>query len=239
MSGHSKWNNIKRTKEKTDAQRGKIFTKIGRELAVAIKLGGPDPNQNSKLADVITKAKQNNMPNETIQRSIKKASGEMDGVNYEEIIYEGYGPFGTAIMVRCLTDNKNRTAGDLKFVFDRQGAGLGTTNCVGYLFNRKGVIVVDKSTSISEDDLMELSLEAGADDMVAGEEEYTIYTEPTNFHTVVDELTKKGVEIASSAVEFVPNMTLKLTDEQMERFDRMIDTLEDLDDVQNVYHNVE
>ncbi|MBQ8749476.1 MAG: YebC/PmpR family DNA-binding transcriptional regulator [Clostridia bacterium] len=239
MSGHSKWSTIKRAKEKTDQKRGKIFTKIGREIAVAVKLGGDDPSLNSKLYDAIAKAKANNMPNDTIQRSIKKASGEMTGSNYEEILYEGYGPCGSAIMVECLTDNKNRTAGDVRHLFDKYGAGLGTTNSVGYLFERKGVLTLEKNDSLNEEELFEMVLDAGASDLVSCDEVFEIYTEKDNFHTVKKALDEKGLSFVSANIAYVPNNLLELEEADYEKFETLIDALEDLDDVQNVYHNVD
>lgn len=238
MSGHSKWSNIKRTKEKTDAQKGKIFTKIGREIAVCVKAGGSDPSVNSKLADIIQKARQNNMPNDTIMRSIKKAAGELSAINYEEITYEGYGPGGSAVLVKCLTDNKNRTAGDVRHIFDKYGNGLGTTNSVGYLFNRLGLIVVDKEKFADEDELMVLALEAGADDIKDCETFFEVYTQPASLQDVVKALTEAKVEITESSVKMIASMLLDLDDETSEKFFRLVDALEELDDVQEVYHNV-
>ena len=238
MSGHSKWNNIKGRKEKSDAQRGKIFTKIGREIAVAVKLGGPDPTLNSRLYDVIQKARQNNMHNDNITRSIKKASGELSGVNYEEVTYEGYGAGGSAIIVSCLTDNKNRTAGDVRHMFDKYGAGLGQTNSVAYLFDRKGVIIIENDGSISEDEMMEKALEAGASDFEAGEAVYEIFTEPSDFHAVKTALEGQGFTFVSSSIEMIAKLELELSDEDMERYNKLIDNLEELDDVQNTYSNV-
>ena len=238
MSGHSKWSTIKRAKEKTDQKRGKVFTKIGREIAVAVKMGGDDPNLNSKLYDVIQKARANNMPNDTIQRSIKKASGEGAGENYEEIVYEGYGPCGSAIMVECLTDNKNRTAGDVRHLFDKYGAGLGTTNSVGYLFERKGVLITSKENGINEETLFEMALDAGASDLKDCDDIFEIYTEKDNFHQVKKALEEKGLAFTSAEIAYVPNNLLDLSEEDYEKFETLIDGLEDLDDVQNVYHNV-
>ena len=238
MSGHSKWNNIKKTKEKTDAQRGKIFTKIGREIAVAVKMGGMDPSTNSKLADVIQKAKQNNMPSDTIMRSIKKAGGEGSQENYEEIIYEGYGPGGSAIIVQCLTDNKNRTAGDVRHLFDKHGAGLGTANSVAYMFDIKGVFVIEKDKSVSEDDVYEKALEVGADDVEFQDDVNILYSSKENFHTVKKCIEETdGIKLISASIEYVPNNKMELPEEYNERFEKLIDGLEELDDVQNVYHN--
>lgn len=236
MSGHSKWHNIQARKGKSDAARGKIFTKIGREIAVAVKTGGADPNTNSKLRDVISKAKQNNMPNDNIERSIKKASGELAGVNYEAITYEGYGVGGSAVIVECLTDNKNRTAGDVRHAFDKHGGSLGSTNCVSYLFNRKGVVVVQNVKDV--DTLMMDALEEGAVDVFEDEDLVQVITEPNEHTKMQDALTKKGYDVVSADTELVPDTYVDLSEEQVGKFNRMVDALEDLDDVQEVYHNV-
>lgn len=236
MSGHSKWHNIQAKKGKTDAARGKIFTKIGREIAVCVKAGGSDPNVNSKLKDIIAKAKQNNMPSDNIERSIKKAAGELSGVNYEAITYEGYGVGGSAVIVECLTDNKNRTAGDVRHAFDKHGGSLGSTNCVSYLFNRKGSVYV---TDVKDADTLMLdAIEEGAVDVVEDEEGIEIITE-ANEHTKMQEtLEKKGYNVVSSETALVPDLFVNLSSEQQVKFQRMLDALEDLDDVQEVYHNV-
>lgn len=239
MSGHSKWNNIKRTKEKSDAQRGKIFTKIGREIAVVVKQGGSDPNVNSKLKDVIQKAKQNNMPNDSIERSIKKAAGELSGVNYESITYEGYGAGGSAVIVECLTDNKNRTAGDVRHAFDKHGGSLGSTGCVSYLFNRRGLIVIEKTINTDVDMLMMDALDAGADDVVEEDDVIEVYTSPNSFDTVKQNLENKNYQFLSAEVTLVADNYIELEQSKLEQFERMMDALNDLDDVQNVYHNVE
>ena len=236
MSGHSKWSTIKRAKAKTDNERGKLFTKIGREIAVAVKMGGPDPTLNNRLSDAIAKAKANNMPSDTINRSIKKASGPADNVNYEEIFYEGYGPGGSAVMVKCLTDNKNRTAGDVRHIFDRRGAGLGTTNSVGYLFNRKGVVEVG-TDELNFDKVMEIALDSGADDINSFDDVIVVYCDPVNL-TAVREAIGQSFEITSSGVEYVPSMELELSEEDSVKFEGLVEALEDLDDVQAVYHNV-
>ncbi len=236
MSGHSKWHNIQAKKGKTDAARGKIFTKIGREIAVCVKAGGPDPNVNSKLKDIIAKAKQNNMPSDNIERSIKKASGELSGVNYEAITYEGYGVGGSAVIVECLTDNKNRTAGDVRHAFDKHGGSLGSTNCVSYLFKRKGIVVVTDFSDI--DTLMLDAIEEGAVDVVEDEDAVEIITEPNEDGKMREALEKKGYNVVSSETELVPDMYVDLGADQEAKFQRMIDALEDLDDVQEVYHNV-
>ncbi|HQD28813.1 YebC/PmpR family DNA-binding transcriptional regulator [Acetivibrio saccincola] len=240
MAGHSKWSNIKRKKEKTDAKRGKIFTKLGREIAIAVKSGGPDPEVNPKLRDVIAKAKSANMPNDTIMRSIKKASGDAEGESYEEVVYEGYGPGGVAVIVESVTDNRNRTAADVRHYFDKFGGNLGTTGCVSFMFDKKGLILIDKSTVESEDDLMMEALEAGAEDFNAEEEYYEIITDPSDFSKVREALEKSQVKFISADLEMIPQTTTKLTDEkQIEMMKKLIDNLEDLDDVQNVYHNWE
>ena len=208
MSGHSKWHNIQAKKGKTDAARGKIFTKIGREIAVCVKAGGPDPNVNSKLKDIIAKAKQNNMPSDNIERSIKKASGELSGVNYEAITYEGYGVGGSAVIVECLTDNKNRTAGDVRHAFDKHGGSLGSTNCVSYLFKRKGIVVVTDFSDI--DTLMLDAIEEGAVDVVEDEDAVEIITEPNEDGKMREALEKKCYNVISSETALVPDMYLSL-----------------------------
>lgn len=234
MSGHSKWANIKIKKGKADAARGSIFTKIGREIAVAVKAGGPDPANNSKLRDVIAKAKQNNMPNDTINRSIKKASGEQDGVSYESITYEGYGAGGVAVIVETLTDNRNRTAGDVRHLFDKYGGSLGQTGCVSYMFNKKGVIIADKS--MDEDDLMMTALDAGAEDVQADEDVYEVYTAPADLYTVSDKLKEAGVNVLSADIDMIADNEID-PGAHTQSIEKLIDMLEELDDVQNVYHN--
>ena len=238
MSGHSKWHNIAAKKGKADAARGKIFTKLGRELLIAVKQGGPDPAGNSKLKDVIAKCKANNMPNDTIKNAIKKASGEGSNENYEEIVYEGYGPNGVAVIVNVSTDNKNRTAADLRHVFDRAGGNLGTSGCVSYLFNKKGVIVIDKTaTNLTEDDLMLIAVDNGAEDFASEEEVYEITTDPADFTTVREALEKEGIEFVQAEIQMVPTTYIELDEKTAERMQRLIDNLEDLDDVMDVYHN--
>ena len=240
MSGHSKWNNIKRKKEATDAVKAKIFTKIGREITVCVKEGGPDPNSNSKLRDLIAKAKSNNVPNDNIERVIKKAAGGDDKNNYETMIYEGYGPNGVAVIVECLTDNKNRTAADVRHVFDRAGGNLGTTGCVSYMFNKKGVMVIDKANcNQSEDDLMMIALDAGAEDFEADEECYTITTTPEDFSKVREALEEQGIEFVEAEVQMVPTTYVALDEKAQERMEKLLDNLDELDDVMNVYHNSE
>ncbi len=238
MSGHSKWANIKRKKEKTDSQKGKIFTRLGRELAIIVKQGGPDPEANSKLKDAIAKAKASNMPNENIMRCIKKASGEQDGSNYEENTYEGYGPGGVAVIVDAMTDNKNRTAGDVRHYFDKFGGNLGTSGCVSFMFSKKGIILIEKTSKINEDDLMMEAIDFGAEDFKSEDEYYEITTDPDEFSNVRTNLENKGYEFLEADVEMIPVTTTKLSDpKQIEFMDRLIEHLEDMEDVQNVYHN--
>ena len=240
MSGHSKWNNIKRKKEKTDGARAKIFTKIGRELAVAVKEGGgADPAVNSKLKDCIAKAKANNVPNDNIERIIKKAAGSADSEKYEAIIYEGYGPNGVAVIVETLTDNRNRTAGDLRHYFDKFGGNLGTPGCVSFMFSKKGVIIIERA-DLSEDKVMEDALEAGASDFLADEDVFEIYTEPEDFSSIREDLENKGYEFASAEVEMVPSTYSAINEEEnATKMQKLLDILEDNDDVQNVWHNWE
>ena len=240
MSGHSKWSNIKHKKEKSDSQRAKVFTKIGREIAVIVKAGGPDPEVNAKLKDVIAKARQNNMPNDNIQRCIKKASGEMSANDYESIIYEGYGPGGVAVIVETLTDNRNRTAGDMRHYFDKYGGNLGQNGCVTFMFDENGVILIAKNTA-DEDSLMMDALDAGADDFNAEEDDFfEIITSPENFGKVRDALEEKGYAFESAEVTKIPQTTVQLTDElDIKNMNKLIEMLEDNDDVQNIYHNCE
>ena len=238
MSGHSKWHNIQAKKGKADAARGKIFTKLGRELLIATKEGGPDPAGNSKLKAVIAKCKAANMPNDTINNAIKKASTSNE--NYEEIVYEGYGPNGVAVIVEASTDNKNRTAADVRHVFDKAGGNLGTTGCVSYMFNKKGIIVIEKaSTEMTEDDVMMLALDAGAEDFSADEEIYEITTEPSDFTQVSEKLEEAGLEFLEAGVQMVPTTTVKLDEKGVEKMERLIERLDELDDVANIYHNWE
>ena len=240
MSGHSKWHNIAAKKGKADAARGKVFTKLGRELLIAVKQGGPDPAGNSKLKDVIAKCKANNMPNDTINNAIKKASGEGSNAVYEDITYEGYGPNGVAVIVNASTDNRNRTAADVRHVFDKAGGNLGTTGCVSYMFEKKGVIVVEKEAcKLSEDDLMMEAIEAGAEDMETQEEVYQITTAPSDFTAVTESLSEKGIEFLEAGVEMVPSNYVALDEKGAEKMQRLIDNLEDLDDVSEVFHNWE
>lgn len=239
MSGHSKFHNIKKTKDKADAVRAKIFTKIGREIAVAVKAGGADPNTNAKLADIISKARANNMPNDNIQRSIKKASGEIDTVNYTDMVYEGYGPAGVAVIVECLTDNKNRTAGDVRHLFDRSGGSLGTTGSVSFMFDRKGVIVIDKKDNLTEDKIFEIAIEGGADDVVTTDDSFVVYTDPSQLHNVAQAFTNAGIELVQAENELVANNYIVPEENQISKIENLIDALEELDDVQNVYHNAD
>lgn len=239
MSGHNKFSKIKNIKAKNDAATGKIFTKIGREIAVAVKEGGPDPNSNAKLKNLIAKARANNMPNDNINRSIKRASGELGSVNYEPMVYEGYGPAGSAIIVEALTDNKNRTASDVRHLFDKFGGSLGSTNCVSYLFSRKGIIIIPKGVGMSEDDVMMHALEAGADDTVTYDTYYEVITTPENFESAKEYFEQNNVQVDSAEVELIPANYLTLPEEKMGSFLKLIDSLEDNDDVQEVYHNVE
>lgn len=239
MAGHSKWANIKHKKERSDAKRGKIFTKIGRELYVAVKHGGPDPDANAKLKDVIAKAKAANMPNDTIARSIKKASGAATGENYDEIIYEGYGPSGVAVIVESMTDNRNRTAADVRHIFDKFGGNLGTSGCVLYMFDKKGVIIIEKKEGIDEDTVMMAALEAGADDVVTEEEYFEILTEVHEFSNVREELEKSGYEFLEAQLHMIPQTKVQLDEKHSSTMEKLIDMLEDNDDVQNIYHNWE
>ncbi len=238
MSGHSKWHNIQAKKGKADAARGKVFTKLGRELLIAVKQGGPDPAGNSKLKDVIAKCKAANMPNDTINSAIKRAAGAGENENYEEITYEGYGPSGVAIIVNATTDNRNRTAADVRHVFDKAGGSLGTTGCVSYMFNRKGVIIIEKeSTTISEDDLMLLALDCGAEDFSSEDEYYEITTNPDDFSSVCEKLQEKGLTFVEADVQMVPTTYVDLDEHGAEKMEKLIDKLEELDDVSEVFHN--
>lgn len=238
MSGHSKWNNIKNKKAKGDAARSKIFTKIGREIAVAVKAGGADPDTNSKLYDIIQKAKANNMPNDNISRSIKKASGELAAVDYFEIMYEGYGIGGSAVIVECLTDNKNRTAGDVRCAFDKNGGSLGQTNCVSYMFDRRGIVVAENTIGLDEDSAFELAIEAGADDVSLDDGILEMTCEVTALAAVRDAVVSKGLNLVSAEMNWLPQTMVTLEGDNLIKFQRMLDVLEDNDDVQNVYHNV-
>lgn len=240
MSGHSKWNNIKHKKEKNDAAKAGIFTKIGKEIAVAVRAGGGDPNSNSKLRDLIAKAKANNIPNDNIERAIKK-SLDKDGATYEEMTYEGYGPGGVAVIVEAATDSKNRTAGDVRHFFSKYGGNLGTTGCVSFMFSEKGeIVIVDEDGEIEEDRLMEDALEAGASDFEGDEGVFEIYTEPDDVYAVSDALTAKGYKIESAERAKIPSTYVTLSSEDdINNMQNLLDKLEDCDDVTNVYHNWE
>ncbi|MEY8382338.1 YebC/PmpR family DNA-binding transcriptional regulator [Christensenellaceae bacterium 44-20] len=240
MSGHSKWATIKRKKEKTDAARGKVFTKIVRELAVAVKEGGgPDPSMNPRLRDTIAKAKANNMPNDNIDRAIKKASGELGNINYENITYEGYGVGGVAVIIDVLTDNKNRTAAEIRHALSKNGGSLGTTGCVAWMFDAKGVITVEQSEGVSEEELMMTALDAGAEDFNAEDGVYEILTDPADFSQVREALEAAGYAFLSAEMDKIAQTSVELTAEQQESVEAMLDMLEDNDDVQNVYHNAQ
>ncbi|MCH5202531.1 MAG: YebC/PmpR family DNA-binding transcriptional regulator [Oscillospiraceae bacterium] len=242
MSGHNKWSTIKQKKGKNDAARAKVFTKIGRELIVAIRDGGSaDPNVNSKLRDCIAKAKAANVPNDNIDRIIKKAASSNEGDNYESVTYEGYGPSGIAVIVEALTDNRNRTAGEVRHYFDKFGGNMGTPGCVGFMFSKKGVLVIEREDlDKDEDTVMEDALEAGASDFEADEDIFTVYTEPDDFGAIRDDLTAKGYVFASAEIEQVPSTYTKLEDEETQiKMQKMLDMFEDNDDIQNVWHNWE
>ena len=240
MSGHSKWNNIKHKKEKSDAQKAKIFTKMGREIAVAAKAGGADPEVNGRLKDAIAKARSYNMPNDNIARVIKKAAGDQNTDNYEDIIYEGYGIGGVAVIVETLTDNRNRTAGDLRHYFDKFGGNLGTNGSVSWMFDDKGIIVIAKDDGIDEDTLMSDALEFGADDFSSDGEYFEISTSPDDFRSVRDALEQNGYKFETAEVEKIPQTNVTLTDEHdILMMEKLLESLEDNDDVQNVYHNWE
>ena len=239
MSGHNKFSKIKNIKAKNDAANGKIFTKIGREIQVAVKEGGADPNSNAKLKNLIAKARANNMPNDNITRSIKRASGELGSVNYESITYEGYGPAGSAIIVEALTDNKNRTASDVRHLFDKFGGSLGATNCVSYLFSRKGIIIIPRGMGISDDDLMMHALEAGADDCAMYDTYAEVVTSPESFEGAKEYFNNNKIEYDSAELDLVPSSYITLPEDKLSSFQKLVDSLEDNDDVQEVYHNVE
>ena len=239
MSGHSKWNNIKRKKEKTDAAKAKIFTKIGREISVIVKAGGPNTQENSKLKDAIAKAKANNVPNDNIERIIKKAAGEGGANEYEELIYEGYGPCGVAVVVETLTDNRNRTAGEMRHYFDKCGGNLGQSGSVMFMFDRKGVIAIE-GEGLDEDTVMEAALEAGAEDFSFDGDVFEITTEPNDLGAVRDALEEKGYLFLSAEVQYIPQTTTAIDDEDMQaKMEKLIDMLEENDDVQEIWHNWE
>ena len=239
MSGHSKFANIKHKKEKNDAAKGKVFTIIGREIAVAVKEGGPDPDNNSRLRDVIAKAKANNMPNDTIERGIKKAAGDANAVNYESVTYEGYGPNGTAIIVDALTDNKNRTAANVRSAFTKGKGSLGTQGCVSYMFDKKGQIIIDKEEcDLDADDLMMMALDAGAEDFAEEEDSFIVLTDPDDFSAVREALEQEKIAMADAQVTMIPQTYVELTDEQdLYNINKILSLLDEDDDVQEVYHN--
>ncbi len=238
MSGHSKWATIRRKKEKTDAARGAVFTRIGREVMIAAREGG-DPNGNAKLRDAIAKAKAANIPNDNITRWIKRATGEGGAVQYEEITYEGYGAQGVAVIVETMTDNRNRTAAEMRHYFDKYGGSLGTTGCVSWMFDKKGVIVIEKTEDMDDDEMMMVALDAGADDFAVQEDAYEITTDPEAFSQVREALEAQGYEFLEADVEMVPQNTIKLDGDSAVKFQKMLDLLEEYDDVQAVYHNGE
>ncbi|MDD4188850.1 MAG: YebC/PmpR family DNA-binding transcriptional regulator [Eubacteriales bacterium] len=239
MSGHSKWANIKHKKEKSDSIKGKVFTKLGRELAVAVKAGGPDPEANARLKDVIAAAKAENMSNESIERSIKKASGDVNTASYEEITYQGYGPEGVAIIVEAMTDNRNRTAADVRHIFDKHGGNMGTTGCVDFLFAKKGVILIEKTKDVNEDEIMLDAIEAGAEDVNVEDEYIEILTGPSELHAVKTELENKH-KIESADIDMIPSTYISIADEKhAESMAKLIDEMEEYEDVHNVYHNWE
>ncbi|MFA5524505.1 MAG: YebC/PmpR family DNA-binding transcriptional regulator [Tissierellales bacterium] len=240
MSGHSKWSTIKHKKGKADTQRGKMFTKLARYITVAAREGGPDPEYNTNLKTAIEKAKAENMPNDNIERAIKKGSGDLDGANFEEIIYEGYGPAGVAVFVECLSDNRNRTASDVRHAFDKYGGNLGSTGCVSWMFERKGLLIIDKTEEIDEEELMLQAIEAGAEDFSGEDEYFEIITSPESFVQVKDTLREAGYSFSTSDITFIPQNETKLEEEKdKNNMIKLIDALEDNDDVQEVYHNWE
>ena len=240
MSGHSKWHNIQAKKGKADAARGKIFTKIGREIAIAVREGGANPENNNKLRDIIAKAKANNMPNDNIQRSIKKAAGEGTGATYEEIVYEGYAPGGVAIICNIVTDNRNRTSADVRHIFDKNGGSLGTPGSVSYMFDNKGLIVVEREPGMDEDEMMRMALEAGAEDVSALDDVFEIYTAPNDFSAVREALEQQGLSFLSADKKMIPQNTVAVADEEtLAKILKLLDMLDDNDDVADVYHNAE
>lgn len=239
MSGHNKWSKIKNVKAKNEAQTSKMYTKIGREIAVAVKAGGSDPNSNAKLKTIIAKAKGINMPNDNITRAIKKASGELGSVNYESVTYEGYGPAGSAVMVTALTDNKNRTASDVRHAFDKFGGSLGANGCVSYLFDKKGVIVVSTESGLNEDDVTMSALEAGAEDVEVNEDCFTVYTTPETFDSVRDYFEQNNIAMEQAEIDLIPQNYVTIPDDKLPTFEKLYDALNDNDDVQEIYHNVD
>lgn len=239
MSGHSKWHNIQAKKGKADAKRGKIFTKIGKELIMAAKNGGSNPDINNKLRDVIAKAKANNMPQDTISRAIKKGAGESDGANYEEIVYEGYAPGGVAVIVNVLTDNKNRSAGNVRHAYTKYGGNMGSSGCVSFMFQTKGELVIEKTDELDEDEVMMMALDAGAEDFASEEEVFVVTTTPEDFGTVREALSSNGIEFLEADIKMIPNMYTSVDMETAVKIQKMLDALEEDDDVQDVFHNAE
>ncbi len=239
MSGHSKWANIKRRKEAVDGKRASIYSRIGKEITVAVKQGGPDITTNSRLRDLIAKAKSNNMPGDNIQRCIVKASGMDNSTNYESIMYEGFGPFNVAIIVEAMTDNKNRAAADIRHIFTKSGGNMGQTGTVGYMFDKKGQIIIERETGIDEDELALNALENGAEDFTAEDEYFEIICNPENFSTLREYFEKNKYKIAEAEIKMLPNLKQELTEAQQEEFQLFLDKLEDNDDVQNFWHNAD
>jgi YebC/PmpR family DNA-binding regulatory protein len=239
MSGHSKWHNIQAKKGKADAKRGKIFTKIGKELILAAKNGGGNPDVNAKLRDVIAKAKASNMPQDTIVRAIKKGSGELEGVNYEEIVYEGYAPGGVAVIVNVVTDNKNRSAGNVRHAYSKYGGNMGSTGCVSFMFQKKGELVIEKTDELDEDELMMMALDAGAEDFASEEEVFVVTTSPEDFGTVREALEANSIEFLEADIKMIPDTYTAVDEETAVKIQKMLDALEEDDDVQDVYHNAE
>ncbi|MCM1992534.1 YebC/PmpR family DNA-binding transcriptional regulator [Oceanirhabdus seepicola] len=239
MAGHSKWKNIAARKGKVDAKRGKVFTKIGKELAVAVKAGGANPEANAKLRDTIAKAKSNNMPKDSIEKAIKKAAGDANAVSFDEIIYEGYGPNGIAVLVEVLTDNKNRSASSVRHAYSKHGGNMGAAGCVSFMFQKKGQIVIEKKDGMDEDELMMLALDAGAEDLSVEEEVFVITTEPSEFGTVREKLEENGIEYLEAEITYIPDTYTAIDEDTATKFQKMLDQFEDDDDVQNVYHNAE
>lgn len=239
MSGHSKWANIKHKKAKTDAQKGKIYTKFSKMIIVAVREGGPDPNANSRLKDVIEKAKAANMPNENIARAIKRGSGELGGANYEEILYEGYGPGGVAVMLDVMTDNRNRTAAEMRHIFDKNGGNLGESGCVAWMFDKKGLIIIERSDDMDLDEIMMIAIDTGAEDVEEEEDSIEITTSPEDFETVKKALEDNGLTLASAEITYLPKSTVTLSGKDSEKMEKLIEAMEDHDDVQNIYTNYE
>lgn len=239
MSGHSKWATIKRKKAKVDAARGRVFTQLGKEIILAAKAGGGDPDNNLRLKNAVAKAKEANMPNDNIQRAIMKGTGELGSGNFEEIVYEGYGPGGVAVMLEIMTDNRNRTAGEIRHLFSRYGGNLGESGCVSWMFEKKGLIVVEKDTGVDEDYLLLAALDAGAEDVKSEDDIFEIITDPDSFEMVREELSGKGIKLSEADVSMIPKTTVKIEGAQEDQMMKLLDALEDLDDVDEVYSNFE